>query len=99
MLNLAARRASEFPVNVIDTRRSGADYNVSEFEGSNVTRHDPPVGDVLRQVAHAMDTVSGAQAQVLACLTDSVSGKLPKALILKPLLEIRWNMNAARPPF
>jgi hypothetical protein len=70
-----------------------------EFEESNVTKHDLPADDVLRQAAPAMDTVSGAQVLVPTYLTDSVSGSLPKALCPQPLLEIRSSMNAAYHPF
>ena len=67
-----------------------------ESEGSNATRHNPPAGDVLRQVAHAMDTVFGAQELALACLTDSVIGRLPIAgtSFLQLLLERQLNMKA-----
>lgn len=70
-----------------------------ESEGSNATRHNPPAGDVLRQVAHAMDTVFGAQELVLAYLTDSVIGRLPIALtsFLQRVLETQSNMNANLP--
>lgn len=59
-------------------------------------KHDLPVGNVLRQAAHAMDMVSGAYILVLGYLKDFVSDRLPKTIIsLLQLLQIRPTLNAA----